>query len=148
MVLQRISKMVSVIEELIFVQKFNNLPYVIPSVVIRLLKYISRKLWGWNLWCPGISLYNNLWFLVLLESQSQWSVCSFPAAVENRTQSQLKPDARQQQLASSGLCWMSRLSHHVNTTAFDLSDESKYKIIREVMSFYDLRPIIEHYLFI
>ncbi len=38
--------------------------------------------------------------------------------------------------------------HHVNTTAFDLSDESKHDLIKKVMSFYDLFPIIVRYLFI
>lgn len=40
------------------------------------------------------------------------------------------------------------LLHHVNTTAFDLCDENKHKLIKKVVSFYDLFPIIVHYLFI
>lgn len=35
---------------------------------------------------------------------------------------------------------------HVNTTAFDLYDESKHKLIEKVMSFCDLSPIIVPYL--
>lgn len=48
------------------------------------------------------------------------------------------------------LHYMTRLipPNHVNTTAFDLSDESKHKLIKKVTSFYDLFPIIACRLFI
>ena len=64
-----------------------------------------------------------------------WISCSTgPGQLSHNNHTKLSHSRRHKQVV---------LSHHVNTEAFDLSGKMKHQLIRKVMSFYDLFPIID-----